>query len=102
MNAKKIAAAFRRIADRMDPPPKPAWHALPGGRLELGATGYWIELTPGGPDTDLVLYTPEGRETWKCREWLLDDLKRKAEECAAKRAEFFALEISPAARGRRA
>lgn len=48
---------------------------------------------------DLILYTPEGLASWRGREWMLDDLKRKAEECARQRAEFEAVEISPAARG---
>lgn len=97
-----IAYYLRRIADRLDPPPRPAWQALPGNRLELGATGYWIELKPTDPRADLFLYTPDGREIWTGREWMLDEIKEKAEECARQRGEFDAVKIDAAARGRRA
>ena len=96
-----IAAHLRRLADLIDRPACPAWQALPGNRLELGATGYWIELKPSDPRADLFLHNPEGLEIWTGREWMLDTLKEKAEECARQRGEF-AVKIDAAARRWRA
>lgn len=93
-----IAAQLRRIADLIAPPSRGAWQALPGNRLELGATGYWIELRPSDPTADLFLYTPEGLGAWHGREGELDVLKLKAEECARERGEFEAVKVDAAAR----
>ena len=35
------------------------WHTLPGGRIELGATGYAIKHLPGS-DAAFQLFSPEG------------------------------------------
>jgi hypothetical protein len=97
-----IAAQLRRIADLIDTPSRGAWQALPGNRLELGATGYWIELKPSDPTADLILYTPEGFGAWRGREGQLAALKLKAEECARERGEFDAVKLDAPARGWRA
>ncbi len=68
----------------------PTWQALPGGRLELGATGFWIEFHPErGALSTYHAFTPEGeRVIWGAN---LADMKHSLERMAAWRAEFEAL-----------
>lgn len=93
---REVSKHYRRPVDRQppepesepEPPTSPTWHALPGNQLELGDTGWRIELDVNRPDCDLLLWTPEGRQSATGREWQLDLLKRHAEICASNRAEF--------------
>ena len=68
------------------PAPAAAWHAVPGGRIELGDTGWAVLLVPaiGIPpyrlmSPELVLVAMGDR---------LGELKQYAERMAADRAEF--------------
>lgn len=89
----RIARALRRLADRMDPPPRAQWHALPGNTLELGATGYRIELKPDDPSADLIVWSPEGERIASAHQGLLGECKDFAEKCAKNRDEFTPKEI---------
>jgi len=65
------------------------WYALAGNRIELGSTGFVIQLltTPGAATFNL--YDPEGR--LQATSQLLDPLKRWAEKLASWRDEFSCL-----------
>jgi len=70
--------------------PRWQWHPMPGGRLELGATGYYVVLNqPPAEDGKQVQYagfTPEHlRIVWGNN---LAGMKRTLEAEAAERAEF--------------
>ena len=39
--------------------PQPEWYSLPGGRLELGQTGFYITLNPDQPKKVYQGHTPE-------------------------------------------
>lgn len=66
--------------------PSGNWYRLPGGRLELGATGFVIRLctTPGCYPYHLA--DPDGRAIASHN--LLQPLKQHAESCAADRREI--------------
>lgn len=64
----------------------PTWHALPGHRLELGATGFYIQLDLAAREPLYKLYSPEGRYYgWG---FDLQGLKAAAERYADERREF--------------
>lgn len=67
---------------------KPAsrWYSLPGGRMELADTGFYITLNPSEPGKVYQGFTPEGyRLTWGND---LASMKRHLEGEARERAEF--------------
>ncbi len=88
MIARIIAAARRLAARQPKPETKPVWFPLPGNMLELGVTGYRIELTPEDERHDMRLFSPEGLFICGARDWQLDELKAMAEKSAKNRAEF--------------
>lgn len=65
--------------------PAPQWSAMPGGRLELGATGFYIVLDVSNINP-YTLHSPEGR----CIAYGggLPAVKELAERMARDRAEF--------------
>lgn len=67
---------------------KPAsdWHSLPGGRIELGATGFYITINPSDPPKIYQGFTPEHERIVYGRN--LPEMKRYLEEEARERAEF--------------
>lgn len=67
---------------------KPAseWHSLPGGRLELGATGFYITINPGEPAKVYQGFTPEHLRIVCGPD--LASMKRYLEQEARERAEF--------------
>jgi hypothetical protein len=67
----------------------PAWHALPGNRIELGATGFAIEARHEDPlQRAYWLYSPEGTLIANCGPMVLQNLKQLAEQLAKDRQEF--------------
>jgi hypothetical protein len=62
------------------------WHRLPGGRLELGATGYAIRFCATPDCYPYHLADPDGRAI--ASHGLLQPLKEHAEACAADRREI--------------
>ena len=66
---------------------KPKWHTmLCGTRLELGATGYWIELVGKKGQQSFKAYDPEGDFIGEGQS--LPKLKKALEQQASYRAEF--------------
>jgi hypothetical protein len=65
---------------------KSPWFALPPDRLELGNTGYYVELNPGDKEEPYHGYTPDGKRA--ARSAQLAPLKQFLERLAAERAEF--------------
>ena len=78
----------RRQRDTPSMPGPSRWHALPGGRLELAATGYAIEHRPQDRRADFWLYSPEGQMIVAVPPGQLEPLKQLAERMAAERDEF--------------
>ena len=72
-----------------EPAPEPAstWQAMPGGRLELRASGFYIQAHFGlGSHPYFALTSPENRElAWSVN---LSQLKDLGERLAAEREEF--------------
>jgi hypothetical protein len=69
------------------PPAEPSpWIALPGGRLELGGTGFAITLNTGHRGYLYHLWSPEGRLLLECSD--LPHIKHMGQRLAAERAEF--------------
>lgn len=66
--------------------PERAWHALPGNRLELGASGYAIELRTKFGELPYWLTDPDGRLIARSVE--LQPLKDYGERLAKEREEF--------------
>lgn len=93
---RALASVFRSLDAHSPAPPAapaaapagPQWQAMPGCRLELGASGYWIQLDPArGEGCLFTLVNPEGeRLMWGPN---LQYLKSFAEGQAASRAEFY-------------
>lgn len=84
---KKAQSAF--TAQEEQPTTKPAqqWHAMPcGTRLELGSTGFWIELVGKQGRAPFYGYDPEGDVIIKGP--ALDDMKAQLEKQAKFREEF--------------
>jgi hypothetical protein len=66
--------------------PQSDWYSLPGGRLELGDTGFYITLNPAEPGKVYQGFTPENyRVVWGND---LASMKRYLEGEARERAEF--------------
>jgi hypothetical protein len=66
--------------------PQSDWYSLPGGRLELGDTGFYITLNPAEPGKVYQGFTPENyRVVWGND---LASMKRYLEGEARGRAEF--------------
>lgn len=66
---------------------KPKWHAmLCGTRLELGATGYWIELVGKKGRQSFKAYDPEGDCIGTGQS--LPEIKKALEKQASYRTEF--------------
>lgn len=66
---------------------QPEWHTmLCGTRLELGATGYWIELVGKKGQQSFKAYDPEGDCIGEGQS--LPKIKKALEEQASYRAEF--------------
>jgi hypothetical protein len=99
--APDVSAEPIKPGEILDPPANPAppprnpsarwkWHPMPGGRLELGATGYYVVLNPppaeDGKQVQYAGFTPEHlRIVWGND---LAGMKRTLETEAAERAEF--------------
>lgn len=66
--------------------PERAWHALPGNRLELGASGFAIELRTKLGELPYLLIDPDGRMMARSVE--LQPLKDYGEKLAREREEF--------------
>ena len=66
--------------------PESRWQALPGGRLELGTTGFYITLNPGEPGKVYQGFTPEHLRIVTGPD--LAGMKRFLEREARERAEF--------------
>lgn len=81
--AALVAAA---LAARAEVQASPRWTALPGGRIELGCTGFQIQLVTDARQDPYTAFDPEGRRM--ATGFHLDALKRFAEQHAAWRAEF--------------
>lgn len=62
------------------------WHAMPGGRLELGDTGYFIELCRDPDSPPYRGYSPEGHDFGSAHSLAL--VKSFIEIKAKERAEF--------------
>lgn len=81
----------------VSPPKNPSaapgheWHPMPGKRLELGSTGFYIELrelrTMNGKQMGYMAINPEGVDCWSSLTDL-PGLKRACEEQARYREEF--------------
>lgn len=87
------AVDIARTRQRHVPPPVTAvqpkasrWTALPGNRLEFGASGFAIELNTGVDGHLYYLATPEGRRMYASND--LEQLKAAGERLAADRDEF--------------
>lgn len=66
--------------------PDSRWFPLPGGRIELADTGFYITLKPDEPGNVYQGFTPEGhRLVWGSD---LKEMKRYLEDEARERAEF--------------
>ena len=66
--------------------PSGNWAALPGGRLELGCTGFEIHYRTDPRLTPFAGYDPEGRQL--VHGYHLDEMKRVLEQHAAWRDQF--------------
>ena len=66
--------------------PSGNWAALPGGRLELGCTGFEIHYRTDPRYTPFAGYDPEGRQL--VHGYHLDEMKRVLEQHAAWREQF--------------
>ena len=78
----------QKLRDTQAMPTPSRWQALPGGRLELAATGYAIEHRPHDKRADFWLYSPEGQMIVAVPPGQLEPLKQLAERMAAERDEF--------------
>lgn len=85
---ERLAKELRARSTPPEPPAQPSkWHAMPcGTRLELGDTGYWIELVGKKGEQPYRGYDPEG----DCitTGFHLPKMKAALEEQAAYRDEF--------------
>lgn len=70
----------------VDEQPSRRWIALPGQRIEHGATGFSITLHTGMTGPLYRLWSPEGRLLHECSD--LPSLKHLGERLAAERDEF--------------
>ena len=84
-----------RLQAEQQPPAPPLrpleglWRAMPGQRIELGDTGFWIGFDPTrAVDSQLILFSPEGNGLAYGADYLLPHLKEHAELRAAARMEF--------------
>jgi hypothetical protein len=77
---------FRVKAQADTPAGKHGWFALPGGRLEYGASGFAIELCTQPSRLPYKLTDPEGRVI--AFGGLLQTIKECGEQHARDRAEF--------------
>lgn len=87
--ALHLASAVAAVTEQTEtrPAAKHGWYALPGGRLELGQTGFVIELrTDRSVLHAFLLIDPDGRPLSSAN--VLQPLKTFAEECARDREEF--------------
>jgi hypothetical protein len=72
-------------------PMRPAWKALPGNRIELGATGFAIEAHWDDPAGNVYrIINPEGVLVAWGGPMMLQGLKGMAEQLAKDREEFVA------------
>jgi hypothetical protein len=70
-------------------PPVDPWQALPGDRLELGASGFAITLhRKPGTAGRYVLHSPEGEALAMCGDGHLATLKQHGELIAGERRKF--------------
>ncbi len=67
-------------------PERASWHALPGNRIELGASGFAIELRTKLGELPYLLIDPDGRMMARSAE--LQPLKDYGERLAKEREEF--------------
>lgn len=85
--AKLATEIAREMVTRR--PLEALWHAMPGQRLELGGTGFWIGFFPQNDvESQMILFSPEGTRIAYGAEHLLQMLKEHAEIRAAARMEF--------------
>lgn len=75
-----------RTSPTVRTPERAAWHALPGNRIELGASGFAIELRQRIGELPYLLIDPEGRMIARAGE--LQPLKAFGERLAKERDEF--------------
>lgn len=81
-------AAFLLPGETFAPKP-PTWHALPGNRIELGATGFAIEARYEDREGRVYrLWSPEGVLLASGGTMMLQGLKGMAEQLARDRREF--------------
>jgi hypothetical protein len=67
-------------------PAQEKWFPVPGERLELGSTGFYIELVANDQEPPYRGYSPEGYQYGRSRE--LSAMKDYLEARARERAEF--------------
>ena len=78
-----------RLTSWLTATPRPAtsaWSPLVGGRLELGTSGFVIQLRTDPKHPPYLLTDPDGRDL--ALGFLLQPLKQYAEQNAADREEF--------------
>lgn len=86
--------AAQQLADKLNSLPAPVasadcpwvWYSLPGQRLELGDTGFYITFHPTVPRRVYQCYTPEHIPITAGP--LLDEMKKYIEDRAKERAQF--------------
>lgn len=93
---KKNSASAPEVAASVEPPSKRVeapqtaqtqkWFAVPGERIELGTSGFYIELEDNEDDPPYCGYSPEGFLYGKSRE--LHVMKAYIEDRAIERTEF--------------
>jgi hypothetical protein len=84
--ADKLLTAIGHHVTRGMPQAGPVWQAMPGQRLELGSTGFCIQLITNPILMPYLLTDPDGRIYARSGE--LQSLKAYAEQMARDRAEF--------------
>jgi hypothetical protein len=75
------------------PGKSPTWHAVPGGRIELGGSGFAIALVTEANRAWYTLFSPEGHILAHLND--LAVLKQCAERFAAEREEFIYISVPP-------
>lgn len=86
---KKVAPTSPEIpakANNTSAPSNSSWFVVPGGRIELGGTGFYIELIANDEDTPYGGFSPEGYLYGRSQE--LQVMKSYLEKRAVERAEF--------------
>lgn len=74
------------VSGNSENPAAPEWFSVPGGRIELGDTGFYILLETNGQESPYHGYSPEGYLYGQSQE--LNVMKAYIEKRARERSEF--------------